>query len=60
MCKVETIGDAYMAVAGAPTPSEYHALNMCNMALDMLLAMSNLKDPSSQDSMRIRVGECAR
>ena len=45
MCKVETIGDAYMAVAGAPTPSEYHALNMCNMALDMLLAMSNLKDP---------------
>ena len=60
MCKVETIGDAYMAVAGAPTPSEYHALNMCNMALDMLLAMSNLKDPSSQDSMRIRVGKSAR
>ena len=60
MCKVETIGDAYMAVAGAPTPSEYHALNMCNMALDMLLAMSNLKGPVLTGQHAIRVGKSAR
>ncbi|XP_076471523.1 soluble guanylate cyclase gcy-31-like [Babylonia areolata] len=54
--KVETIGDAYMAVAGAPTVTRFHAINMCNMALDMLLAMTSLRDPSSQDTMRIRVG----
>lgn len=56
--QVETIGDAYMAVAGAPTVTRFHALSMCNMALDMLEAMHQLKDPSTpQDSMKIRVGK---
>ncbi|KAL8614432.1 hypothetical protein ACOMHN_007768 [Nucella lapillus] len=54
--KVETIGDAYMAVAGAPTVTADHAESMCDMALDMLAAMPHLKDPSSNDSMRIRIG----
>ncbi|XP_076450036.1 soluble guanylate cyclase gcy-31-like [Babylonia areolata] len=54
--KVETIGDAYMAVAGAPTVTTDHAESMCDMALDMLAAMPDLKDPSSNDSMKIRIG----
>uniref|UniRef100_A0A8C2ZYI3 guanylate cyclase n=1 Tax=Cyclopterus lumpus TaxID=8103 RepID=A0A8C2ZYI3_CYCLU len=34
--KVETIGDAYMVVAGAPEKTTYHAHNICDMALDMV------------------------
>ena len=34
--KIKTIGDAYMAVAGLPTPCEDHARRMIEMALDML------------------------
>ncbi|XP_013410650.1 soluble guanylate cyclase 88E isoform X3 [Lingula anatina] len=54
--KVETIGDAYMVVAGAPIKTKYHAHHICNMAFDMLDAMSNLTDPSTGGNMRIRVG----
>ncbi|MBS1537974.1 MAG: tetratricopeptide repeat protein [Bacteroidetes bacterium] len=34
--KIKTIGDAYMAVAGAPDPCDDHALRCANAALDML------------------------
>lgn len=29
--KIETVGDAYLAVAGAPTPSMNHALQICDL-----------------------------
>ncbi|OWF53088.1 soluble guanylate cyclase 88E-like [Mizuhopecten yessoensis] len=54
--KVETIGDAYMGVAGAPDVTEYHAASVCNMALDMLVTMEDLVNPISGESMKIRVG----
>ncbi|XP_077994612.1 soluble guanylate cyclase 88E-like [Glandiceps talaboti] len=54
--KVETIGDAYMVVAGAPTKTKYHAEHICDMALDMVLCMMGLQDPSSGDNMKIRIG----
>ncbi|XP_070567798.1 soluble guanylate cyclase 88E-like [Ptychodera flava] len=53
--KVETIGDAYMVVSGAPTKSKYHALHIADMAIDMVDCMLGLKDPSGQ-SMKIRIG----
>lgn len=54
--KVETIGDAYMVVAGAPEKDANHAEKVCDMALDMVDAITDLKDPSTGQHLRIRVG----
>ncbi|XP_037823993.1 soluble guanylate cyclase 88E isoform X1 [Lucilia sericata] len=54
--KVETIGDAYMVVAGAPEKDPNHAEKVCDMALDMVDAITDLKDPSTGQHLRIRVG----
>lgn len=54
--KVETIGDAYMVVAGAPEKDANHAEKVCDMALDMVDAIKDLKDPSTGQHLRIRVG----
>jgi len=54
--QVETIGDAYMVVSGAPEKTKYHALHICDMAIDMLEAMGTLRDPSTDGNMKIRVG----
>lgn len=34
--KVETVGDKYMAVSGLPTRCSRHAVNIANLALDMI------------------------
>ncbi|CAG9840183.1 unnamed protein product [Diabrotica balteata] len=54
--KVETIGDAYMVVSGAPEKEGNHAERVCDMAMDMVEAITNLKDPSTGQHLRIRVG----
>ncbi|XP_068208177.1 soluble guanylate cyclase 88E isoform X2 [Palaemon carinicauda] len=54
--KVETIGDAYMVVAGAPERQNNHGELVCDMALDMVDAITELKDPSTGNHLRIRVG----
>ncbi|XP_059483140.1 soluble guanylate cyclase 88E isoform X2 [Neocloeon triangulifer] len=54
--KVETIGDAYMVVCGAPEKNHKHAEYVCNMALDMVDAITDLKDPSTGSHLQIRVG----
>uniref|UniRef100_A0A8C2G5L2 guanylate cyclase n=1 Tax=Cyprinus carpio TaxID=7962 RepID=A0A8C2G5L2_CYPCA len=54
--KVETIGDAYMVVAGAPEKTKFHAHNICDMALDMVRSIDHLKDPSNGNNIQIRVG----
>ncbi|GIY72706.1 soluble guanylate cyclase 88E [Caerostris extrusa] len=54
--KVETIGDAYMVVSGAPDQEERQADKVCHMALDMVDVIGGLKDPSTGESLKIRVG----
>lgn len=44
---METIGDAYMVVSGAPEKQANHAERICDMALDMVDAITTLKDPST-------------
>jgi len=42
--KIKTIGDAYMAVAGVPIQSDYHAEAVADMALDIMLAIQDLAE----------------
>lgn len=53
---METIGDAYMVVSGAPEKDYNHGEKVCDMALDMVEAITDLKDPSTGTHLRIRVG----
>ncbi|KAI3378003.1 hypothetical protein SNEBB_009371 [Seison nebaliae] len=54
--KVETIGDAYMIVSGAPEVTHNHVEEIINMAFDMLLATTTLINPSTKEPLRIRIG----
>ena len=54
--KVETIGDAYMVVSGLPERTEKHAIEIVEMAFDMLAAISTLRNPATGETMMIRIG----
>ena len=53
--KIKTIGDAYMAVAGAPTPMADHADAAVGMAVDILTEAGNIRWPSG-DPIVVRGG----
>ncbi len=53
--RIKTIGDAYMAVSGMPTPDENHAENMIDAALDILEALEE-RAKTSEIKWRIRIG----
>jgi class 3 adenylate cyclase len=53
--KIKTIGDAYMAVAGAPVPIEDHAAAAVGMAVDILAEAGEIRWPSG-DPIVVRVG----
>lgn len=56
--KVETIGDAYMVVSGVPIRNgNKHAVNIANMALDLLHESKTFKIPNMpNESLKIRIG----
>jgi adenylate cyclase len=53
--KIKTIGDAYMAVAGAPTPMADHADAAVGMAVDILAEAGDIRWPSG-DPIVVRGG----
>jgi adenylate cyclase len=53
--KIKTIGDAYMAVAGAPTPMADHADAAVGMAVDILTDAGKIRWPSG-DPIVVRGG----
>jgi class 3 adenylate cyclase len=52
---IKTVGDAYMAVAGAPEPLERHARAAAEMALGIQEELASLTWPTG-DPMRVRIG----
>ena len=55
MEKIKTIGDAYMAVAGAPEPRPDHAATALRVGLEMLAAANEWRR-SEELSLQLRVG----
>lgn len=53
--KIKTIGDAYLAVAGAPVPMAEHAAAVVASALDMLATSTEVRWPSG-DPIVLRIG----
>jgi class 3 adenylate cyclase len=53
--KIKTVGDAYMAVAGAPVQMKDHAAAAAEMALDMIAEAAEIEWPSG-DPVVVRVG----
>ncbi len=53
--KIKTIGDAYMAVGGLPTPRPDHAEAIADLALDMQAAIAAMRD-DFEPPLRIRIG----
>ena len=53
--KIKTIGDAYMVVAGLPTPRSDHAHAIANLAIDMQKAVARFNVELNQ-SLSIRIG----
>ncbi|MFO0565325.1 MAG: adenylate/guanylate cyclase domain-containing protein [Polyangiaceae bacterium] len=53
--KIKTIGDAYMAVAGVPTPRKDHAVAVAQMALELRDVAKNFRAPTGEP-LQIRIG----
>merc|ERR1719495_2102718 len=54
--KVETIGDAYLIVAGIPVKAANHPLKIVDMAFDMMDGISMLEDPGTGKPIHMRIG----
>ncbi|KAL1431390.1 hypothetical protein MTO96_014242 [Rhipicephalus appendiculatus] len=54
--KVETIGDAYVVVAGVPDFVEDHADRLVAMGLDMITATKSVRNPVNGDPIQMRIG----
>ena len=53
--KIKTIGDAYMAAAGLPTPCTDHAIAATNMAQDMLASVARIAAQTGEP-LTLRIG----
>ena len=60
LLQVQTIGDGYMAVCGAPIQTEHHAEYMTDFACSAINVASKINDPSTNQTITIRIGECVQ
>lgn len=57
--KIKTIGDAYMAVGGLPTPTQTHAIDVVNAALEIqqfMIAWGEEREAEGRPSFKVRIG----
>lgn len=54
--KIKTVGDAYMAVAGLPSPNSKHAADMLNAALEIIEFMQLRRKLLGVATFEVRVG----
>lgn len=54
--KIKTIGDAYLAVSGLPTPDNKHASNIINAAREIQSFMLNHREKLGDKTFEIRIG----
>lgn len=54
--KIKTIGDAYMAVGGLPTPTNTHAEDVVNAALEIQLFAREMKVKLGDAAFEVRIG----
>lgn len=53
--KIKTVGDTYMAVAGAPIPAQQHAHSAAELALGMRKALINFNEDTGHQ-LKLRIG----
>ncbi|VDL77232.1 unnamed protein product [Nippostrongylus brasiliensis] len=56
VCKVETVGDSYMTVAGIPDQIAEHAEMICHVAIGMVWEGRAVVEPLSKKPLHIRIG----
>ena len=55
--QVETIGDSYMVSSGVPVANSNHAVDLANMALDIIGHMTSFKaTPFGRGRLQVRIG----
>ena len=57
--KLKTVGDAYMAVAGVPTPTRRHAIDACVAALEIQASVAKtkaLREKMRLPALDVRIG----
>jgi len=54
--KIKTIGDAYMAAGGLPTPKSTHAIDVVSAALEIMEFTRDLKKKKGDLGFEIRIG----
>ena len=59
MCylQLENRANEYMVSSGASNRTRYHAVYVCDMAVDMVTACEDIRDPASGNEIKIKIGK---
>lgn len=55
-CQSLSVGDAYVAVCGAPDPCARHVENICNLAIDMMASLQEVQKLCDLQYLELRAG----
>ena len=55
--QMENRANEYMVCSGAPNRTRFHAVYVCDMAVDMITACEEIRDPASGSALKIKIGK---